>query len=60
MVYVLKGWTRNEFEGHGEHLMREGSCWIQPAGIKHSVIENSDDLEVLRFSRVQLSSEALE
>jgi hypothetical protein len=49
MVYVLKGWVRNEFEGHGEHLMREGSCWIQPGGIKHSVLEYSDDLEVLEI-----------
>lgn len=49
MVYVLKGWVRNEFEGHGEHLMREGSCWIQPSGIKHSVLEYSDDLEVLEI-----------
>lgn len=49
MVYVLKGWNRMEFEGHGEHLMVEGSCWIQPAGIKHMVIEYSDDLELLEI-----------
>jgi mannose-6-phosphate isomerase-like protein (cupin superfamily) len=49
MVYVLKGWVRNEFDGHGEFLMREGSCWIQPAGIKHTVLEYSDDLEVLEI-----------
>lgn len=49
MVYVLKGWVRNEFDGHGEHLMREGSCWIQPARIKHTVLEYSDDLEVLEI-----------
>jgi quercetin dioxygenase-like cupin family protein len=49
MVYVLKGWSRAEFEGHGEHLMKAGSCWIQPAGIKHTVLEYSDDLEVLEI-----------
>lgn len=49
MVYVLKGWSRAEFDGHGEHLMVEGSCWIQPAGIKHTVLEYSDDLEVLEI-----------
>lgn len=49
MVYVLKGWTRAEFDGHGEHLMKAGSCWIQPAGIKHTVLEYSDDLEVLEI-----------
>lgn len=49
MVYVLKGWSRAEFEGHGEHLMVEGSCWVQPAGIKHTVLEYSDDLELLEI-----------
>lgn len=49
MVYVLKGWLRNEFDGHGEHLMEEGSCWIQPAGIKHTVLDYSPDLEVLEI-----------
>jgi len=49
MVYVLKGWNRAWFEGHGEHMMVEGSCWIQPAGIKHMVLEYSDDLELLEI-----------
>lgn len=49
MVYVLKGWVRNEFEGQGEFVMREGSCWIQPPGIKHTLLDYSDDLEVLEI-----------
>lgn len=49
MVYVLKGWMKNEFEGHGEHVMRAGSCWIQPPGIHHTVLDYSDDLEVLEI-----------
>jgi mannose-6-phosphate isomerase-like protein (cupin superfamily) len=49
MVYVLKGWMKNEFEGEGEHLMREGSCWIQPAQIRHTVLDYSDDCEVLEI-----------
>lgn len=49
MVYVLKGWSRAEFEGQGEHMMVAGSCWIQPGGIKHTVLEYSDDLEVLEI-----------
>ena len=49
MVYVLKGWNRVEFQGQGEFMMKEGSCWIQPAGIKHTVLEYSDDLEVLEI-----------
>ena len=47
MVYVLKGWVRSEFEGQGVLEMREGSCWIQPPGIKHNVLGFSDDLEIL-------------
>lgn len=47
MVYVLKGWSKSEFEGHGVIEMREGSCWIQPPGIKHVVLDYSDDLEIL-------------
>lgn len=49
MVYVLKGWIRNEFEGEGEHVMRAGSCWIQPPGIKHTVLDYSDDCELLEI-----------
>ena len=49
MVYVLKGWMKNEFEGQGEQTMRAGTCWIQPSGIKHTVLDYSDDLEVLEI-----------
>ena len=49
MVYVLKGWMKNEFEGQGEQLMRAGTCWIQPPGIKHTVLDYSDDCEVLEI-----------
>ncbi len=49
MVYVLKGWMRSEFEGQGEIVLRTGACWIQPPGIKHTVLEYSDDCEVLEI-----------
>jgi mannose-6-phosphate isomerase-like protein (cupin superfamily) len=49
MVYVLKGWLRSEFEGQGEVLLRAGACWIQPPRIKHTVLEYSDDCEVLEI-----------
>lgn len=49
LVYVLKGWFKNEFEGHGEHVMRAGSCWIQPPGIRHTVLGWSDDCELLEI-----------
>jgi mannose-6-phosphate isomerase-like protein (cupin superfamily) len=49
LVYVLKGWFKNEFEGEGVHVMKEGSCWIQPPGIRHSVLGWSDDCELLEI-----------
>lgn len=47
MVYVLKGWIKGEYEGAGVVTMREGSCWLQPPKIKHSVLDYSDDCELL-------------
>jgi len=47
MVYVLKGWIKSEFDGEGVVTMREGSCWLQPPKIKHTVLDYSDDCELL-------------
>ena len=47
LVYVLKGWMKNEFEGAGEQMMSVGSCWIQPSGIEHTVLDYSADCELL-------------
>jgi hypothetical protein len=49
LVYVLQGWMKNEFEGHGEQMMSAGSCWLQPSGIKHTVLDYSPDCEVLEI-----------
>jgi uncharacterized RmlC-like cupin family protein len=49
MIYVLKGWIKGEYEGHGEVTMREGSCWLQPPRIKHAVLDYSDDCELLEI-----------
>jgi hypothetical protein len=49
MVYVLKGWIKSEFEGEGAITMREGSCWLQPPKIKHTVLDYSDDCELLEI-----------
>ena len=46
MVYVLRGWIKSEFEGEGEVTMREGSCWLRPPRIKHSVLDYSEDREL--------------
>jgi quercetin dioxygenase-like cupin family protein len=49
MIYVLKGWMTTELEGEGTHTFRAGSCWIQPPGIKHTVLGYSDDCELLEI-----------
>jgi len=49
LIYVLKGWIRSEFEGHGEVTMKQGACWLQPPKIKHAVLDYSDDCELLEI-----------
>lgn len=49
MVYVLKGWFRSEFDGHGAHTFHAGSSWIQPPKIRHTVLGYSDDCELLEI-----------
>lgn len=50
MVYVTKGWVVFEYEGEGEHVLREGSCVLQPPGIKHREVRHSDDLELIEIT----------
>lgn len=49
MVYVLRGWFSSQFEGHGTHTFKAGSCWIQPPKIKHTVVGYSNDCELLEI-----------
>jgi uncharacterized RmlC-like cupin family protein len=49
LIYVLQGWVKNEFEGEGVHMMSAGSCWLQPPGIKHTVLDYSADAELLEI-----------
>lgn len=49
MIYVLKGWIKSEFEGEGAHVFKKDSCWLQPPGIKHTVLDYSDDCELLEI-----------
>ena len=49
MVYVLKGWVKTYMEGHGESMMREGSCWTQPPKIRHMILDYSDNVELLEI-----------
>jgi mannose-6-phosphate isomerase-like protein (cupin superfamily) len=45
-LYCLKGWMKGEYDGE-EIVMREGSSWLQPPNIKHTVLGYSDDCELL-------------
>ncbi|MDX1488863.1 MAG: cupin domain-containing protein [Acidiferrobacterales bacterium] len=49
MNYVLKGWCRFEFDGHGEQMFEAGDAWLQPPRIEHALLEFSDDFEVLEI-----------
>lgn len=49
MVYVTRGWVVFEYEGEGEHMLRAGSCALQPPGIRHREVRHSDDLELIEI-----------
>ena len=49
MFYVLEGWIKFVYEGHGEHVFRKGDCILQPAGIVHNELDCSDDVEILEI-----------
>ncbi|MEI7783681.1 MAG: cupin domain-containing protein [Betaproteobacteria bacterium] len=48
-LYMLKGWMVGEYEGAGRIKMTAGSCWIQPPGIRHQVLDYSDGCEMLEI-----------
>jgi len=48
MIYVLKGWIKGEYDGQVV-TMREGTAWLQPPRIKHTVLDYSDDCELLEI-----------
>ena len=50
MVYVTQGWVVFEYEGQGELILREGSCVLQPPGIKHREVRHSDDMELIEIT----------
>ncbi len=50
MVYVTRGWVVFEYEGQGEVILREGSCVLQPPGIRHREVTHSDDLELIEIT----------
>src|SRR4029453_9581883 len=36
MFYVLNGWIKFVYEGHGEHTFTKGDCVLQPPAIVHN------------------------
>ena len=50
MVYVLKGWMRTVFDGVGERTLEAGDCMYQQPGIRHRVVDYSNDVEVLEIT----------
>lgn len=48
LVFMLKGWMKGEYDGR-RITMRPGSCWIQPNKIKHTVLDYSEDCEMLEI-----------
>ena len=50
MVYVTRGWVVFEYEGSGEHMLRTGSCVLQPPGIRHREVRHSDDMELIEIT----------
>lgn len=49
MFYVLQGWIKLVYDGHGEHTFRAGDCVVQPAGIVHNELDCSDDVALLEI-----------
>lgn len=48
--YLLNGWARLDFEDIGEIRVEAGDAWYQPSGIKHELLEYSDDFEVIEIT----------
>ena len=50
MVYILKGSMKFLYEGEGEVTVSAGDCVLQPPRIEHTVLDWSDDLELLEIT----------
>jgi len=48
LIYVLKGWIKGEYDGEVV-TMHAGAAWLQPPRIKHTVLDYSDDCELLEI-----------
>ena len=48
LIYCLKGWMKSEMDGRPLEIT-VGTCWLQPPGVRHTVLGYSDDLELLEI-----------
>lgn len=62
MVYVTRGWVVSEYEGEGAVTPCEGSCVLQPPGIRHRGGRHFEDLDLIEITspaEFATSSEAM-
>ena len=50
MVYQVKGWARVYLEDIGEIRVEAGDAWYQAPGVRHELLEYSDDWEVVEIT----------
>ena len=46
-AYILRGWMKIEVEGQGPMIAKQGSFFMLPQSIKHTVLDYSDDCELM-------------
>ena len=50
LAHALDGVAAGEHEGQGEVTVKAGDAWLLPPGIKHTVLDYSDDCENLEIT----------
>jgi quercetin dioxygenase-like cupin family protein len=46
-AYILRGWMKLEVEGRGPMVAKEGTFFMLPQNIRHTVLDYSDDCEMM-------------
>lgn len=46
-AYILRGWMKLEVEGQGPMVAKEGTFFMLPQNIRHTVLDYSDDCEMM-------------
>ncbi len=50
LIFCYRGWVRLVYEDQGPpFILRAGDCVTQPPGIRHRVLESSDNLQVIEI-----------